>query len=183
MKRPAYPGEVAAKRAKESVWDYPRPPGIEPLNRRVRVILGGDTIAESERALRVLETSSPPTVYVPREDVRTELLTDAEGHHTVCEWKGRAHYVHVEAGGKRGEHAAWHYPEPELGPPFEHAVHDEVGDRQRGGHPEEHRRQHGVGGLGVRGVPRLVERAPLVGDVKHGGDAVLDERGPRPVEV
>src|SRR5262245_10101766 len=115
MKTPAYPEEVPPKRAKESVWDYPRPPRIEPLDRRVRIVLGGETIAESDSALRVLETSSPPTIYVPREDVRTELLSDAEGHHTVCEWKGRAHYVHAEAGGKRDEHVAWHYPEPREG--------------------------------------------------------------------
>jgi uncharacterized protein (DUF427 family) len=106
---------VPAKRAKESVWDYPRPPRVEPIDRRVRVILGGETIAESDRALRVLETSSPPTIYVPEEDVRTELLSEADGHHTVCEWKGRAHYLHAEAGGKHAEHAAWHYPEPREG--------------------------------------------------------------------
>ena len=103
------------KRAKESVWDYPRPPRVEPLDRHVRVVLGGETIAESDRALRVLETSSPPTVYVPREDVRTELLIDAEGEPTVCEWKGKAHYLHAEAGGRRAERAAWHYPEPKEG--------------------------------------------------------------------
>lgn len=106
---------VDVERATESVWDYPRPPRVEPVGRRVRVILGGETIADSERALRVLETSSPPTVYVPREDVRTELLSDAEGEHTLCEWKGRAHYVHAEAGGKRAERVAWHYPEPRSG--------------------------------------------------------------------
>jgi len=101
-----------ASRQKESVWDYPRPPRVEPLDRHVRIELGGETIAESDRALRVLETSSPPTVYVPREDVRPGVLIDAEEHHTVCEWKGRASYSHAEAGGKRAEHAAWHYPEP-----------------------------------------------------------------------
>ena len=61
-----------AQRAKESVWDYPRPPRVEPLDRHVRIVLGGETIAESDRALRVLETASPPTIYVPREDVREE---------------------------------------------------------------------------------------------------------------
>jgi uncharacterized protein (DUF427 family) len=97
------------------VWDYPRPPRVEPLDRHVRVVLGGVTIAESDRALRVLETSSPPTVYVPREDVRTDLLTDAPERHTICEWKGRASYLHAEAGGQRAEHVAWHYPEPKEG--------------------------------------------------------------------
>ena len=97
----------------ESVWDYPRPPRVEPVDRHVRVVLGGETIAESDRALRVLETSSPPTVYIPREDVREDVLIDAgDDIHTFCEWKGTAHYVHAEAGGKRANRVAWHYREP-----------------------------------------------------------------------
>ena len=103
---------MAQARPMESVWDYPRPPRVEPERRRVRIELGGETVADSTRALRVLETASPPTIYVPREDVRVELLAEADGHHTVCEWKGRAHYFHAEAGGARAEHAAWHYPDP-----------------------------------------------------------------------
>lgn len=104
---------MGSERTRESVWDYPRPPRVEPEARRVRIELGGETLAESTRALRVLETASPPTIYVPREDVRTELLTPAdEGRRTHCEWKGSAHYFHAEAGGVRAEHAAWHYPEP-----------------------------------------------------------------------
>src|SRR5215208_3400066 len=109
------PHNMKSQRAKESVWDYPRPPRVEPVDRHVRVVLGGETIAESDRALRVLETSSPPTVYVPREDVRTDLLSDVEGVHTECEWKGTASYVHAEAGGKRAQRVAWYYPEPKGG--------------------------------------------------------------------
>ncbi|MCS7289004.1 MAG: DUF427 domain-containing protein, partial [Roseiflexus sp.] len=56
----------------ESVWDYPRPPRVEPTSRRVRVVFGGVTIADTRRALRVLETSHPPTYYIPPEDVRME---------------------------------------------------------------------------------------------------------------
>ena len=51
----------------------------------------------------------------PARGRREDLLTDTEGHHTVCEWKGRAHYLHAEAGGSRAEHAAWHYPDPKHG--------------------------------------------------------------------
>ena len=102
-------------RPPESVWDYPRPPRVEFCGRRVRIVHGGETIAESERALRVLETSSPPTIYVPLEDVRAELLEEAGGHHTVCEWKGRASYFHLDGAGERAEHAAFHYPEPREG--------------------------------------------------------------------
>jgi uncharacterized protein (DUF427 family) len=88
---------------------------VEPLDRHVRIVLGGETIAESDRALRVLETAGPPTIYVPREDVRTDLLIEAEGVQTECEWKGTASYVHAEAGGKRAQRVAWYYPEPKEG--------------------------------------------------------------------
>jgi uncharacterized protein (DUF427 family) len=111
---------MATERIKESVWDYPRPPRVEPLDRHVRIEFGGETIAESDRALRVLETASPPTIYVPREDVREELLSEAEGVETLCEWKGTASYVHAEAGGKRAQRVAWYYPEPKEG--FEQLV-------------------------------------------------------------
>ena len=58
----------------ESVWDYPRPPRLEPTPRRVRVVLGGVTVADTRRALRVLESSHPPTYYVPPNEVLWEYL-------------------------------------------------------------------------------------------------------------
>src|SRR6478735_10477776 len=97
---------MKSQRAKESVWDYPRPPRVEPLDRHVRVVHGGETIAESDRALRVLETASPPTIYIPPDDVRTDLLEPADGH-TVCEWKGKASYFDVGDSERRSERAAW----------------------------------------------------------------------------
>src|SRR6476619_1625525 len=106
---------METQRARESVWDYPRPPRVEPLDRHVRVVLGGETIAESDRALRVLETASPPAIYVPREDVRTDLLIEAEDVHSYCEWKGTASDVQGEAGGKGAQRVAWYYPEPKEG--------------------------------------------------------------------
>ncbi len=95
----------------ESVWDYPRPPAVVPCARRVRVIHDGIVIAESERAVRVLETASPPTVYVPPEDVDTELLEPTPGH-TVCEWKGSASYFDVATDSSRANRAAWTYEDP-----------------------------------------------------------------------
>ncbi len=95
----------------ESVWDYPRPPAVVPCARRVRVIHDGIVIAESERAVRVLETASPPTVYVPPEDVDTELLEPTPGH-TVCEWKGSASYVDLVGGDAVAARAGWFYPSP-----------------------------------------------------------------------
>jgi len=91
----------------ESVWDYPRPPAVEPCAARVRVELGGATLADSTRALRVLETSHPPTIYIPPEEVRRELLTESRTSSTWCEFKGAARYL--DAGGRT---VAWTYPSP-----------------------------------------------------------------------
>jgi len=95
----------------ESIWDYPRPPALLPCERRVRIELGGATIVDSTRALRVLETSHPPTVYVPPEDVAAGVLRPAGGR-SLCEWKGAARYWDVESGERREERAAWSYPDP-----------------------------------------------------------------------
>ncbi len=96
----------------ESVWDYPRPPRIEADPRHVLVRVGATVIADSTGALRVLETASPPTFYVPRSDVRTELLRPAGGQ-SYCEWKGSAEYWSIRTQeGERVERAAWSYPKP-----------------------------------------------------------------------
>lgn len=95
----------------ESVWDYPRPPALEDVAERVRVVFGGVTVADTTNAKRVLETSHPPVYYIPPEDVAMEHLT-RERRASLCEFKGRAAYFAVEAGGKRAEHAAWAYPDP-----------------------------------------------------------------------
>jgi len=98
----------------ESVWDYPRPPRVEDSTKRVRVIFNGVTIADSERAKRVLETSHPPTYYIPEEDVKMEYLAPTR-RRTWCEWKGRARYYAVAVGGRTSQEAAWAYPEPARG--------------------------------------------------------------------
>jgi uncharacterized protein (DUF427 family) len=96
----------------ENVWDYPRPPALVPCGRRVRVELGGAVIARSTSALRVLETSHPPTIYVPPADVAPGALRPAAGS-SMCEWKGRAAYFDVLGGdGTVAERAAWSYPSP-----------------------------------------------------------------------
>jgi len=95
----------------ERVWDYPRPPALVPCERRVRIELGGLTVADSTRALRVLETSHPPTIYVPPEDVAEGCLQPAAGR-SFCEWKGIAGYFDVLAGERREPAAAWAYPHP-----------------------------------------------------------------------
>ncbi len=73
----------------ESVWDYPRPPRLEPVPERLRIVFAGVTIADTVRGLRVLETSHPPTYYLPPEDLRAEFLVPAPGR-SLCDFKGRA---------------------------------------------------------------------------------------------
>lgn len=90
----------------ESVWDYPRPPALEPSKRRVRVELAGRTVADSTRALRVLETSQAPALYVPPEDVEMELF-EPSGRRSLCEWKGAATYFDIVVGDRRADDAAF----------------------------------------------------------------------------
>ena len=107
---------------RESAWQYPRPPRIEPVAQRIRVVVDGLTIAETTRALRVLETSHPPSYYVPREDVRGDLLS-ANPRTSFCEFKGRASYVDLHlpggllASGRQRTIAsvAWTYENPAPG--------------------------------------------------------------------
>ena len=97
--------------ARESVWDYPRPPRVEPEARSVRIVLGGETIAATDRALRVLETSHPPGIYLPPDAFVPGSLT-ANPRQTVCEWKGSAAYWDLSGGEATRTAAAWSYPEP-----------------------------------------------------------------------
>ena len=95
----------------ESVWDYPRPPRLEPTSRRVEVIFGGVTIADTRRAFRVLETSHPPSFYIPREDCASEHLEDVD-RTSWCEWKGQARYLSVRVDDRVALAAAWFYATP-----------------------------------------------------------------------
>ena len=98
----------------ESAWDYPRPPAVEPTSKLVRVIFNGQTVAETRRALRVLETSHPPAYYIPPEDARLDLLSPT-GQRTFCEFKGQAVYWTLTVGDRVSESAAWSYPDPAPG--------------------------------------------------------------------
>ena len=98
----------------ESVWDYPRPPRLERTDELVEVELGGRTIVRTTRALRVLETSHPPTYYLPVEDVAPGVLRPAAGS-SFCEWKGRASYLDLVVGDEVLPAIAWTYPTPSKG--------------------------------------------------------------------
>jgi uncharacterized protein (DUF427 family) len=95
----------------ESVWDYPRPPVVEPVADRIRVVVDGIVVADSTRALRVLETSQPPAYYVPIEDVDGDRLRPSPTR-TFCEWKGQASYWSVVTDRRTVVDAAWSYPAP-----------------------------------------------------------------------
>ena len=94
----------------ERVWDYPRPPAVVPCERRVRVELAGEVLADSIRALRVLETSHPPTIYIPPTDVHEELLAESHARSTWCEFKGEAHYLDAAIDGRRFKAVALNLP-------------------------------------------------------------------------
>jgi len=109
--RPEHPGSHMNK---ESVWDYPRPPRAEPTSKRIRVYFGGELVADSSRAVRVLETSHPPVYYIPRGDVRSEFLKPSASR-SFCEFKGSASYWNLDVKGKTAEDAAWSYEDPSRG--------------------------------------------------------------------
>ena len=69
---------VPPQPGQESVWSYPRTPRLEPTTRRLRVVVGGRTIADTRRGLRVLETSHQPVYYLPPDDVVMECLIPAD---------------------------------------------------------------------------------------------------------
>ena len=95
---------------RENVQSYPRPPALEPVPQRIILRLGGVLVADSTRALRVLETHHAPSYYLPPEDIRA-TLRPAIGT-SLCEWKGAARYYDVIAGGKTATRAAWAYDKP-----------------------------------------------------------------------
>lgn len=102
---------IKAGAGQESVWDYPRPPRVEPSAKRVRVYYNGQLIADSTHAKRILETSHPPVYYIPPEDITPGVLQNA-ALRTYCEFKGAANYYDIVVGDKKCQNAAWYYPTP-----------------------------------------------------------------------
>ena len=98
------PGQV-------SVWDFPRPPRLAPDTREVVVRWGDIEVARTRRAVLVLETAHPPSVYLPWDDVARHLLQPGSGG-SFCEWKGPAKYWTLVHGGRRLPDVAWSYPKP-----------------------------------------------------------------------
>jgi uncharacterized protein (DUF427 family) len=98
-----------------SVWDFPRPPRLVRDTREVVVRWGDVEVARTQRAVFVQETSHPPSVYLPWNDVARHLLQPAAGG-SFCEWKGPAKYWTLNDalndGDRRLPDVAWSYPQP-----------------------------------------------------------------------
>ncbi|GAA1937813.1 DUF427 domain-containing protein [Microbacterium aoyamense] len=106
-RHPVLPGQ-------ESVWDYPRPPRVEHVSKRVSMELGGEVIVDTDDVVRVLETSHPPVYYVPIDAFAPGALTPGEGS-SFCEFKGGARYFDVHGGDEHRPRAGWTYPHPSPG--------------------------------------------------------------------
>ena len=84
---------------------------MEPFTRRVRGLLDGVAIVDSDRTLLMFEVGHLPVYYFPLEDVRTDLL-EASDHKTNCPRKGEASYHSIRVGDRVAEDAVWRYEDP-----------------------------------------------------------------------
>ena len=96
----------------ESVWDYPRPPRLEPTPSHIRIVHNGVVLADTTRALRILETSHPPVYYIPPADLAMQYLKRSPTRSSFCEFKGSATYWTIAVDGKNVPDAAWSYADP-----------------------------------------------------------------------
>ena len=105
------PSRIEPGPGQESVWDYPRPPALDPTDAHVKVEFAGATVADTHRAIRVLETSQPPAFYLPPDDVDLALVIPTTSS-SFCEWKGAAEYRTLQVGDRESRDAAWLYRRP-----------------------------------------------------------------------
>jgi uncharacterized protein (DUF427 family) len=110
--RPAF--AIPPQAGQESVWDYPRPPRLAADSREIIVRWGRVEVARTTQAIRVLETASPPSFYLPWRDVARHLFHEAPGS-SFCEWKGAARYWSLVDDKRSLGAAAWSYPVPLAG--------------------------------------------------------------------
>ena len=95
----------------ESVWDYPRPPRLESFSGHLRIVHTGLVLADTNQAYRVLETSHPPTYYLPQTDIQMDFFQQ-NPKRTFCEWKGAGAYLDLHLNGKVIKEIGWYYPNP-----------------------------------------------------------------------
>jgi len=110
-RQPYHPEPDLVLPGQESVWDYPRPAIAEPTARRIRIVHQGVVLADTRSAWRTLETSHPPTYYLPQADIAMAHLMPNPAR-SICEWKGQAAYWDVMIGDDRIAQAGWSYPAP-----------------------------------------------------------------------
>ena len=108
------PFAVAPAPGQISVWDFPRPPRLAADTREVVIRWGHHEIARTCRAICALETSHPPSFYLPWDDVAKNFVQAAAGG-SFCEWKGPARYWSLVDGARQLPNVAWSYPQPLAG--------------------------------------------------------------------
>ena len=95
----------------ENVWDYPRPPVSEAHEGEVSIKINDTLIVQSKSVIRVIETSHPPSYYIPQYDINLNFLKKNKST-TFCEWKGTAKYLDIDFNGIHISKLAWYYPDP-----------------------------------------------------------------------
>ena len=95
----------------ESVWDYPRPPALEEFRGSISIVFNSEIILNTNRTFRILETSHPPTYYIPIGDFKQGVL-QPNTNKSNCEFKGQATYLDVVVKDKRAQNAGWFYTNP-----------------------------------------------------------------------
>jgi uncharacterized protein (DUF427 family) len=95
----------------ESVWSYPRPAVAEASFAHILIEHAGVIVADTRASIRTLETSHPPSYYIPPKDIAPEALRRATGS-SFCEWKGAAVYWDVVIGEILLPRVGWSYPNP-----------------------------------------------------------------------
>lgn len=95
----------------QSVWSFPRPAIAEPTSARIVIEHAGLIIADTRASIRTLETSHPPSYYIPPVDIQAGALRPGQGG-SFCEWKGVAVYWDVVIGDVVLPAVGWSYPDP-----------------------------------------------------------------------
>jgi len=109
-------GSAPFSRSPAGAFNFEPPPAgtvvyLEPTPRRIRAIVGDETVADSRAAYLLHESGLQPVYYFPPADVGSEFLEPTD-HHTHCPKKGDASYYTVRAGERVIENGAWYYPQP-----------------------------------------------------------------------
>ncbi len=106
--------KLRSKAGQESVWDYPRPPRLEPFTGHIRIVFNEQIIFDAHKAFRMLETSHPPTYYLPIKQFKKGIFVP-NPKASYCEFKGMASYFDILVNGKKATQAAWYYKKPNAG--------------------------------------------------------------------